>query len=317
MTSAKVIPISNSLTCSDFQFPNATCIDYFCDGNPQKVYNSTIRNKLNQRSYGKYHIAFLHHCYYCNHGQRGEFFEKLNAGKCEYYWRPPADWYCNDNSPALVSTFAFENYNKLNYNDDRSISNNIPAMLNTTRNRVRNKHENGTIERAISNSYYCYCKSTNRYGMVCDDYTNYWIPIRYNALPFISLFIRILVLIAIFVLIFEPRAEQSWRDTMGKHRSWSSFLNFLREFFEKLSYHVIFFMVLGIICLMIEELAPLSSPTSALRRMNGNFRIIGWFIIFASYTVLLIIWANIYERSSTMLVRATVAIKFKYVYNYG
>ncbi len=48
--------------------------------------------------------------------------------------------------------------------------------------------------------------------------------------------------------------------------------------------------------------------------MNGNFRVLAWFSVYASYFVLLVVWANIYERSSNMRSSGTVALKYKYVY---
>jgi hypothetical protein len=295
--------------CTDFHYPtNTTCELFFCDGNPFEIYNSTINSIKSQ---GVYYISFLHFCYYCNYTQRASFYQKLNAGKCPYYWKPPVKWYCQDQSPTLVSIYAFENYYQLVYNTIRSMSDDVPAMLNTTLTRTLNGQDNGTIETAISSSYYCYCNDMNRYGMQCNDITRIWIPIAYNVVPIISVLVCIGVLFLPILLVCWPRSEQAWRDTMGKSRNGRNLIKFVSEFFTKLPFHVIFFMVLGDIFLMIERCAALSPANSALRTMNGNFRVLGWFAIFASYTVLLIIWANIYERTSKMIATATVALKFK------
>jgi hypothetical protein len=212
-----------------------------------------------------YHMRLLHYCYYCNHPTRTQFLQQMNGGTCPYYWKPAVKNQCGGD-PVFVSPYAFENYNRAVGLGQQSISNNVPAILDATLARKTKGQEDGSVESSSSNSYYCYCKSSNRYGIACDAYTSFWIPARYNGLPFVAMAFRVALFLVIMGLLFEPRMENEWRETMGDGKSCRGFWRFIRSFFDKLAYHVIFFMNLGLLFLCIENLGTIVDPESFLRK---------------------------------------------------
>jgi hypothetical protein len=158
-------------------------------------------------------------------------------------------------------------------------------------------------------SYICYCSSMNRFGVVCDTYTAFWTPLRYNAVPFIAFGLRVLLLVTIFYLVFLPRFGNLCRsDTPVSCRT---FFIALIKMTRKLSFHVIFFMSVSLVLLSVEDFTTVAPPFTTFTNMTNNFRIAAWFCSFISYGTLLVIWANIYQRSTSQKMNHKVALRLK------
>ncbi len=213
-------------------------------------------------------MAFTHYCYYCDYTGRSQFYGLLqNTKSCAAFWEPPInDNKCGVDNIIMDTSIVFTNYNRQKPGrSPKDISENALEQIRTTKFRFNAGDKQNLIEAKVSNSYWCYCKSSKRFGIYCDSYTDVWIPFRYNGLPFITMTIRVILFIVIFAIVLEPKIENEWRETMGRQSSGRNFLLFLASFFTKLPYHVIFFMKLGIVLLFIENISPLTAGDSNLR----------------------------------------------------
>ncbi|KAL0480660.1 TOM1 [Acrasis kona] len=210
----------------------------------------------------------------------------------------------------------FDTY--LNAMKETNVSGINPTLNAYRAARLRNLRQAGNFNDLNETStatvaYYCYCSESQRYGTLCNAFTNYWIPIRYNFVPFAAIAVRFALFIALMYFVCLPRIDQLYKETIGRSFESHYLKLFISGFFTKLSFHVILFMVLGIFLIMLDNIALFVPADNTLRRLNGSFSVVGWFMVFTAYFCLLIIWANIYEKTNNLQTRVDVAPKLKVI----
>ncbi|KAL0485956.1 7 TM domain-containing transmembrane protein [Acrasis kona] len=241
---------------------------------------------------------------YCNHDAYSLFQSKLSSGSCPYHYMNQNTSNavdarrCNEYGTVTPTFFRLPQSNLHTFNSDFNITR---ILLNSTFNSQITDHV----------YYYCYCPSTLRFGIFCDEYTNVWVPARYNLIPFLFFGLRILLLFVIVITVFIPRFYDVVFTKMPLDANALSYVKQLFKIFRKLSFHCIFFMCFSIVTTCVDDFNSVLVPQTTFYYMTNNFKIIGWFTANLSYGTLLVIWANVYQRTSSQSSKSKVTTSLK------
>ncbi|KAL0480232.1 CHS1 [Acrasis kona] len=274
--------------CNNFVWSgNFTCENFFCtdpyqilQDNPEITYN--------------FYLTFSHYCKYCNYVTRPIFQTLLDSGSCPYHFMsqhttPKQCW----DGDAVAPTFIHRSH----FFDNLDHGNATLLMLNNTFH-----------AKLSPNDYYCHCPSVNLFGMECNSITRFWIPFRYTVVPFIMFALRILMLVLVLLAVLVPRLYDIMVTKVAQQ---TSVLKNGFKIFRKLSFYVIFFMCASLVFSCVDDFNTISLPKSLFYFMSNNFKLMGWFCAFMSYGTLLVIWANVYQRTSAHSARNKVTRRLK------